>query len=52
MWVVAAGLRVSEVVALKGNRRRHQPLRAILPDPLGSAAAIPGQRERLATIKR
>jgi hypothetical protein len=34
------------------NRRRHRPLRAILPDPLGSAAAIAGQRERVATIKR
>ena len=34
------------------NRRRHRPLRAILPDPTGSAAAIADQRERVATIKR
>jgi hypothetical protein len=40
--------RVSGVV----NRRRHRPLRAILPDPPGSAGAIAGQRERVATITR
>jgi hypothetical protein len=40
--------RVSGVV----NRRRHRPLRAILPDRPGSAGAIVGQRERAATITR
>jgi hypothetical protein len=49
MWVVAAGLRVCEVVALK-----------VTPDAIGrfvhffqapgSAAALAGQRERVATI--
>jgi len=34
------------------NRRRHRLLRPILPDPPGSAAAIPGQHQRAATIKR
>src|SRR6267154_561033 len=40
--------RVSGVV----NRRRHWPLRAIFPDPPGSAGAIAGQRERVATVTR
>jgi hypothetical protein len=39
-------------LAVGYNRRRHRPLRAILPDPPGSAAAVVGQRERVATIKR
>jgi hypothetical protein len=36
----------------RSNRQRDRSLRAILPDPPGSAAAIAGQRERVVTIKR